>query len=131
MPSSELSALQAVLRFLIELAALVMWCIAGWNITDSSLRWMLAIALPLACAVVWGTFRVPGDASASGEAPIPVPGIVRLLLELDVLFGAAVAGAVFWKPFPAAVLAVATVGHYAATTSRVRWLLAHRSTRHT
>ncbi|MBN2245139.1 MAG: DUF2568 domain-containing protein, partial [Candidatus Aminicenantes bacterium] len=31
---------------------------------------------------LWGTFRVPGDSSSSGKAPIPIPGFLRLFLEL-------------------------------------------------
>ncbi|HVO71025.1 MAG TPA: DUF2568 domain-containing protein [Aggregatilineaceae bacterium] len=73
--------------------------------------------------ILWGTFRVPGDPK---DAPVPVPGPVRLLLEL-VLFAAAV-----WllaaadQPSLAAVLRVLVVLHYTASYDRIRWLLTRR-----
>ena len=126
MISSELSPFHAGLRFFIEVAALACWGIAGWHLTGSPLRWLLAIGLPLAGATVWGTFRTPGDASANGGAPVPVSGVVRLAIEFDVLIGAAIAVAAFWRPWPGILLAVAVVAHYAMTVPRVRWLLAQR-----
>jgi hypothetical protein len=46
------------------------------------------ILIPLLAATAWGVFNVKGDPSRSGKAPVPVPGIVRLLLELA-FFGSA------------------------------------------
>lgn len=122
--ASRLSPGQAALRFLIELAALTAWGVAGWNMTDSVGRWLLAVGLPVAAGTIWATFRVPGDESAGGGAPVPVPGLVRLLIEFDVLLGAAVVVAVFWRVEAGLVLAAAVVAHYALTPRRVRWLLA-------
>jgi hypothetical protein len=46
--------------------------------------------------ILWATYRVPGDGSANGEAPMAVNGRVRLAIELVVLglgsFGWFVAG---------------------------------------
>ena len=85
-------------------------------------RYVLAIVLPLSLAVVWGVFAVPGDPSRSGQAPVPVSGMIRLLLELAVfavavwcLYASDARGA-------ALVLAVATVGHYLLSYDRVAWL---------
>ncbi len=126
---SRLSPTQSALRFLIELGALAAWGIAGWHLTGGPARWPLAIGLPLAAAIVWGTFRVPGDESANGAAAVPVPGIARLTLELDVLLGAAIAVAVLWSGggwVLGGVLAVAVASHYLATLPRVKWLIAQR-----
>jgi hypothetical protein len=123
---SELSPLQAGLRFLIEIAAIVCWGIVGWQVTDGVVRWLLVIALPLAAAIMWGTLRAPGDHSANGQAPIPVPGIVRLAIELDLLLGAAIVTAIVWRPWVGIVLGAVVVVHYLATLPRIRWLLDQR-----
>ena len=50
---------------------------------------MAGIGGPVIAAAVWATFAVPEDPSRSGKAPVPVRGVVRLVLELC-LFGFAV-----------------------------------------
>jgi hypothetical protein len=121
--ASRLSVGQAGLRFLIELGALAAWGIAGWRMTDSAARWLLVIAIPVAGAAAWATFRVPGDASAGGGAPIPVSGPVRLVLEVALLLGAAVALATAWRPAVGWVYAAVVAAHYLMTIRRTRWLL--------
>lgn len=77
------------LRFLLELAALA--ALVTWGLGAASglpARIALGIGLPLAVAAIWGVFRVPGD---PGNAPVPVPGPVRLLIELAVWAGATAA----------------------------------------
>ena len=67
------------LRFGLELAALAGFGIAAWRLADGAWRWAAAIGVPLAAAVFWGVFNVPGDPSRSGEAPVVVPGVVPLV----------------------------------------------------
>jgi Protein of unknown function (DUF2568) len=76
------------LRFLLELSALAAFARFGFQLGSGSTRYVWAIALPLLAALAWGTFAVPDDPSRSGKAPIPVPGALRLALELA-FFGAA------------------------------------------
>ncbi len=71
-------------RFLLELAALAAIGFWGWSRGEGVLRFVLALGLPLIAAVLWGTFRVPGDSSASGQTPVAIPGVLRLLLELAI-----------------------------------------------
>jgi hypothetical protein len=77
-------------------------------------------------AGAWGTFAVPGDPSRSGKAPVPVPGIVRLILELA-YFGAAT-----WALFATGLATLgwayglAVILHYLASYDRVGWLLQKR-----
>jgi hypothetical protein len=123
---SGLSPIQAALRFVIELGALVCWWVIGWAFADGPWRWFLALLLPTAAAAAWGTFRTPDDHSASGSAPFPVPGITRLLLELAVLLGAAVGVALVGRPFAGLGLGFAVVVHDGATVPRLRGLLAPR-----
>ena len=111
------------LRFLLELTALVAIGYWGWTQFDGSLRYLLAIGLPLLAAIVWGTFRVPADASANGKAPVRVPGIVRLLIEI-IFFGFAIwalynAGAIT----SAAILGGVALFHYIISYDRIVWLL--------
>lgn len=120
--TSELSPGQAAFRFVVELAALVAWGIVGWQLADGGVRWLAMIALPIAGAVLWGTFRAPGDASAGSDGTVRVAGVARLAIELVVLLGAALALAITWHAAAGAMLAAVVVAHYVATHQRVRWL---------
>ncbi len=71
-------SLNLALRFLLELAALGAMGYWGWTQHEGPVRWRWAIGLPLVAAVLWGTFAVPNDPSRSGQAPVPIPGILRL-----------------------------------------------------
>ncbi|MFJ2667450.1 YrdB family protein [Nocardia fluminea] len=120
-------ALLAV-RFLLELIAITSFGVFGWRAFDSPWRYLLVVVLPVAAAVLWGTFAVPDDPSRSGGAPVPVRGPVRLGVEFVVLFGGAAAlwgaGLPRWALISAAVL----VGYHLLAYDRVRWLLTGRST---
>lgn len=110
-------------RFLLELAALGALAYWGWTQHTGLLRYLLALGLPLLAAVLWGVFAVPGDRSRSGGAPVPVPGILRLLLEL-LLFGSAA-----WCLFDAGQVLLANMFglivliHYFISYDRILWLL--------
>ena len=68
--------------FLLEIAALLIFGLWGWGQSEGVLRFIFALGVPLLAAVLWGTFAVPDDPSRSGKAPIPIPGAIRLVLEL-------------------------------------------------
>ena len=109
-------------RFLLEIVGLVALGWWGWNQAEGVLRFVLPLGIPLLAAVLWGTFAVPDDPSRSGEARVPVPGIVRLLLELA--FFAAATGSLFaveaitlgW------IYGIAVLIHYAISYDRIAWL---------
>jgi hypothetical protein len=114
------------LRFVLELAAWAASGAWGWHQGTGALRVVLALGIPLVEMVLWGTFRVPQDASSSGRAPVPVPGLVRLVLELA-FFGFAVwalrdigATTLSW------VLAGLVLAHYLLSYDRLQWLLRTR-----
>ncbi|BCH22994.1 YrdB family protein [Mesorhizobium sp. L-8-3] len=112
------------LRFLLELAALAGFGLAGWRLGDSSpWRWPLALLLPVVAAALWGIFTVPGDPSRSGAAPVPTSGGVRLLLELLVLCGGAAGYWIAGHRMAALVLAVLVAVHYGLSADRIAWLL--------
>lgn len=114
--------LNLALRFLLEIAALVAIGYWGFDQHSGIWRFILAIGGPLIAATLWGTFAVPGDPSRSGEAPVPIPGVLRLVLELS-LFGFA-AWALYdaGSTLLAAILAGITISHYALSYDRIAWL---------
>lgn len=113
------------LRFLLELAALLALGVWGWQQNESWLRFVMAIALPIIAAAIWGTFNVPNDPSRSGAAPVAVPGILRLAIELA-LFLVAV-----WALYDTGyttltwVLGIIVAMHYISSYDRIRWLMTH------
>jgi hypothetical protein len=120
---SILGPINAGIRFLLEIAALAALAYWGWTSHEGSGSVVWSVGLVLVASVVWGTFRVPGN---PGAAPVPVPGGVRLLLEL-VLFGAAfVLLAVAGRPWISLGLGAVTTLHYLASLNRIAWLLSQR-----
>ena len=88
------------LRFGLELCALVALAYGGWHAPGPVwLRILLAVALPLLAAVVWGRWVAP-------KASHPIPDPQRLVPEWAVFGGATVALALTAHPILAAALAV-------------------------
>ena len=112
-----------VVRFLLELCVLAAAGYWGWSRHRGPLRVLLAFGLPLLMAIVWSTCAVPGDPSRSGRAPVPVPGVVRLVLEWAVFAFTAWTLYAAGSPVLAVVLAVVVVAHYAASYDRIAWLV--------
>jgi len=92
-------------------------------IAQGGWRYLAVIVTLVLLMTLWGVFAVPGDPSRSGNAPIPVPGTVRLALELIVLLGGAFA--FYWAghTFTAIALAALVAIHYALSGERIAWLL--------
>ena len=112
-----------VLRFLLEIEALVGLAMGGWAIGAGPLRWLLAVALPVAATLAWGAFNVRDDPSRSGTAPLAVPGWVRLAIELMVLGGGGVGLFLADRAVLGTTLLVAVAVHYVVAWRRVPWLL--------
>jgi hypothetical protein len=119
----SLASANLALRFLLELAGLAAMAYWGWTTHGAPWRVVWAAGLPLAAGALWGALRVPGDPR---DAPIAVPGPMRLLLEMA-FFGAAtwLLAAAGW-PSLALILGAAVACHYLASYRRVAWLLAQR-----
>lgn len=113
-------------RFVLEISAFVALGAGGYTLARQPLAWILAVALPLIGSIVWGVFNVPGDRSRSGRAPVPVPGGIRLIIELA-FFSCAVVLASFASPVAAGMLGVAVAVHYLLSRDRIRWLLSRSS----
>ena len=107
-------------RFFLEIAALVSMGYWGWRQGEGILRYALLLGVPLVAATLWGIFRVPGD---PGDAPVPVPGVVRLLLEA--VFFAFSTWALYASDARTAawVFGIVVIVHYALSYDRIRDLL--------
>ena len=115
--------LNLALRFLLEIIAL--FIIGYWGLSQHTGIWrfLLGIGGPVIAATIWATFGVPDDPSRSGKAPVAVPGVLRLILELS-LFGFAAWALHDAGSLPLALLlAGITIGHYALSYDRVTWLI--------
>ena len=110
-------------RFSLEIVGLVALGWWGWSQSEGVFRFVFALGIPILAAVLWGTFAVPDDPSRSGSAPIQVPGIIRLLLELA--FFATATWALFYagQPVLALVFGLIVLIHYAVSYDRILWLL--------
>ena len=108
------------LRLGLEIGAVTGLGVAAWNQTGGAARWVAVVAAPLAGAVLWGTFNVLDDPSRSGEAPVEVPGWVRLAVELFVLGAGWIAYGLAGYPAIGVAFAALTVLHYAVARAGKR-----------
>ena len=120
--------LNLALRFLLEVAALLAIGYWGFDQHSGGWRFIVGIGGPVIAAAIWAAFAVPKDPSRSGKAPVPIPGVLRLVLELS-LFGFAVwalydAG----SPTLALIMACITIVHYVLSYDRVAWLVRQKGT---
>jgi len=114
-------------RVLLELSSLIAFGYWGWTLTESGLRYVLAVFIPLIAAVIWGTFAVLDDPSRSGKAPVPVSGTLRLILEL--VFFALAAFVLFSIGYQtiAWIISIAVIIHYLLSYDRITWLLKQKT----
>ena len=114
--------LNLVLRFLLEIVALL--ALGAWAKAQfpGMLGFVLMILIPLIAAVFWGTFNVKDDPSRSGKAPVPVPGFIRLLLELF-FFGSATWALFAFNPTYGWIFGLVVLAHYILSYDRIAWLL--------
>jgi hypothetical protein len=110
-------------RFLLEIFSLAVIGIWGWKQGDNWERYILAIGLPVIAAAIWGTFAVAKDPSRSGNAPVPISGIVRLGIEFS-FFGFAIWALYNMKSYQLGlVLGALVLVHYVISYDRILWLL--------
>jgi len=110
-------------RFLLEIAMLVILGLWGWRLTTAWCHYIYVIGIPLNAAILWGIFRIPNDPK---PAPVAIPGILRLLLELG-LFGLSV-----WILFDmkydklACIIAIIVILHYIISYDRTWAMLRNK-----
>jgi hypothetical protein len=111
------------IRFVLELSALLAMGVWGWQQSEGRLRFVLAVGMPLIAAVLWGVFAVPHDPSRSGTAPIAVPGMLRLALELAVFAFATWALYHVGATKLSWTLGIIVTIHYLVSYDRILWLI--------
>lgn len=124
MATPKMAGWNLALRFGLELAALVGLATGAWAVSQGLSRWLTVVLVPLIAAAVWGVFNVVGDPSRSGEAPVEVPGWVRLGIELVILGGGAGGFHLANRPRIAIGLGALVLVHYLLSVRRIQWLLA-------
>lgn len=110
-------------RFALELVSLVGLFRLGLESGDGVLGWVLGLAFTITGMALWATFRVPGDRSASGEAPFSTTGRNRLLIEVVVLGAGALGWFLAGPSWFAWANLVSLVVHSALSYDRIGWLL--------
>lgn len=114
-----------IFRFLIELFALISIGIWGWQLSEGWISFIFALGIPIAVTALWGTFTVPNDPSRSGKAPIAIPGILRLVIEL-LIFSFAI-----WALYDLGyiklswIVGLGVLIHYIISYDRILWLYKH------
>ena len=117
-------AWQLALRFGLEVGALV--ALGDWAFHAAGAGpkgWLAGLGLPALAATAWATFAVPGDRSRSGRAPVPVPGWLRLTLELGLFAAAGAALGARHHTTALLVFLVALGVHHLVSPARHLWLL--------
>lgn len=108
------------LRFLLEIALILVFAYWSWNRFDGILRYLLSIVIPAAGMIIWGVFRVDGD---PGKALIAIPGWARLCIEAGLFITAfLMLRSLDLKKWSLLFIGI-TLIHYAASYDRIKWLL--------
>ena len=111
------------LRFLLEMAAIAGFASLAWSMTSGLWRYGAIAGGVMIVVVLWTVFNVPDDPSRSGAAPVAIPGLVRLILELAILLGGALAFHLAGRSEVGMALAGLIAIHYALSWDRIAWLL--------
>ena len=116
-----------MIRFILELLALVAVGFWGWKSFDGTFQYIFGIGLPILMMIIWGSFAVPDDPSRSGKAPVPVSGSIRLVIEF--LFFAFATWALYDLPEIelSSIFGGLVIIHYLVSYDRVRWLLSRNN----
>jgi hypothetical protein len=114
-------------RFVLEMIAFAAFGMWGWDNTEGWTRYVAAIALPVLASTIWGVFNVPGDPSRSGNAPVVVPGVVRLIIEACFFTAGAWALMSLGYTTHGRTFIVVVILHYLGSFNRITWLLSRKA----
>jgi hypothetical protein len=117
------NTINLAVRFILEMSGLITLGVWGWDKGDGSSKFMLALGTPIIAATIWGVFAVLDDPSRSGNAPIIVPGVIRLIIELTFFVLVIWALFVMRHSMLGCLFGVLVVIHYLVLYERVSWLL--------
>lgn len=110
-------------RFLLEITMLGILGIWSWTSFEGWQGTVFALLIPFVIAVMWGAFAVPDDPSRSGTATVPIPGVLRLLLELMFFFFAVWCLYDLGYSLLGRVFGLLVALHYFMSADRVKWLI--------
>ncbi len=119
--------LNSTVRFFLEVSALVAYGMWGWSVGDGFLRYLFAAGLPVVAASLWGVLAVPNDPSRSGDAPVPISGLARLILEIGFFATATWVWVMQDSTTVAWIFALSVCAHYVASHQRVIWLVRQKT----
>jgi hypothetical protein len=115
--------LNLALRFLLELAAIVIFGAWGYSLTEDGTRYLLAFLFPVFFATLWGVFAVREDPSRSGKTVVSTPGAARLVLELALFTASAWMLYGLGQSTLGIIFGGAVLLHYLLSWDRITWLL--------
>ncbi|MCP6682615.1 YrdB family protein [Bacillus nakamurai] len=119
----KLNQINLLLRFSLEVAALIVIGLFAWTHFNGYFRYVLTLVLPIAVMVIWTVFAVPDDPSRSGQTVIAVNGMTRLIIEL-LIFAVAVVALYFSHLKTASIIFFCLIMlHCIASVDRIKWLL--------
>lgn len=118
-----MNPLNLTLRFGLELAALASVALWAGEQAEGMLSVLYMVSALALFLGIWGTFNVLDDPSRSGKAPIQVPGVVRLCIELILLgLGVCALYVIGYEKISFAVALLIGI-HYLFSYKRIMWLL--------
>ena len=117
-----------VLRLLIEFYGYLVFGFTGFFLTDSLLRWPLAIIIPIIMGFFWGTFYVEKDPAGIGKAVIKISGIQRLLIEFLFYAVTVVLSFIYVSNLASFIYLYLIIVHNAFSYDRITWLLKQHRT---
>lgn len=112
-----------VLRLLIEFYGYIVLGFTGFFLTETLLRWPLAIILPITAGFFWGTFYVEKDPAGIGKAIIKVSGLQRLILELSFYTLTVLLSFIFVSNLVSFIYLYLIIVHNAFSYDRISWML--------
>lgn len=119
----KLNQANLLLRFILEIAALISIGVFAWISFDGYFKYVLTLVLPIAVMIVWSVFAVPQDPSRSGQTVIAVNGVTRLVIEI-LIFAMAVVALYFSHLKPVGIIFLCLIIlHYIISAERIKWLL--------
>ncbi|WP_330232132.1 YrdB family protein [Nocardia sp. NBC_00508] len=122
----SLNPVMLAVRFLLELVAVASFGVFGWRAFEGPWKFLLVVALPVVAVALWQIFSVPGDPSRGGRSMVAVSGSTRLVIELSVLGGGALALQSAGLPGWGVAFAVLVIVYHALAYDRVVWLLSRK-----
>jgi hypothetical protein len=112
-----------VLRLLIEFYGYIVFGFTGFFLTDSLIRWPLAIILPIIAGFFWGTFYVEKDPAGIGKAIIKISGLQRMVLEFSFYTLTVLLSFIYVSNLVSFIYLYLIIVHNAFSYDRISWIL--------